>query len=140
MNAEEKDLLLNDLNGRLRYGVKFPMMLWDEETGESIRPVTLYSVSQDGYCRVLEDDYMPYIDEIKPYLFPLSSMTEKQKEEYYYIVNYISPDDTENLVEGEFVYVNQINQLLHFYHMNHLDYRGLIPQDLAIDATGKNVY
>ena len=120
MNAEEKDLLLNDLNGRLRYGVKFPMMLWDEETGESIRPVTLYSVSQDGYCRVLEDDYMPYIDEIKPYLFPLSSMTEKQKEEYYYIVNYISPDDIENLVEGEFIYVNQISQLLHFYHMNHI--------------------
>lgn len=140
MKAEDKDLLLNDLNGRLRYGVKFPMMLWDEETGESIRPVTLYSVSQDGYCRILEDDYMPYIDEIKPYLFPLSSMTEKQEEEYYYIVNYISPDDTENLVEGEFIYVNQISQLLHFYHMNHLDYRGLIPQDLAIDATGKNIY
>lgn len=140
MTNEEKDLLLSDLIARLKYGVKFPMMCWDEETGETIKPVTLYSINTDGYCRVSEDDYSPYIDEIKPYLFPLSSMTEEQKEEYYYIVNYISPDDTENFVEGEFIYVNQINQLLHFYHTNHLDYRGLIPMGLANDATGKNIY
>ena len=80
------------------------------------------------------------IHNIKPYLFPLSSMTEEQKQEYTYIVNYISSDDTENWKEGEFIYVEQFTQLMHFYHINHLDYMGLIPMDLAIDATGLNIY
>jgi hypothetical protein len=27
-----------------------------------------------------------------------------------------------------------------FFNKNHIDYRGLIPMGLAIDATGKNIY
>ena len=27
-----------------------------------------------------------------------------------------------------------------FYHKHHIDYRGLIPKGLAIDATGLNIY
>jgi hypothetical protein len=86
-----------------------------------------------------DGDYFD-IEAFKPLLFPLSSMTDEQKEEYHYIVNYISPDDTENWAEDEFIYVNQIEQLLHFYHTNHLDYRDLIAKDLAIDATNENIY
>ena len=57
-----------------------------------------------------------------------------------YIVNCISPDDTDNWKEGEFIYVEQFTQLMHFYHKNHLDYRGLITMGLATDATGLNIY
>jgi hypothetical protein len=67
-------------------------------------------------------------------------MTEAQKEEYHYIVNYISSDDTENWREGEFIYVDAINQLLHFYYTNHIDFNGLIPKGIAVDATDKNIY
>ena len=67
-------------------------------------------------------------------------MTEDQKNEYYGIVNYISSVDTENWKEGEFIYVDQFSSLVHFYHRNHLDYLGLIPMGLAIDATGLNIY
>ena len=70
----------------------------------------------------------------------MSSMTEEQKEEYHYIVNYLSPDDTDNWREDEFIYVNQMTALLHFYLNNHLDYRGLIEKGLAFDATDKNIY
>ena len=123
--TKEEELLLKDLCGRLPYGVKFPMMCWDEETGETIKPVTLYSINKDGYCHVSEDDYSPYIDEVKPYLFPKSSMTVEQRDSHRFLASsaYASPKG-----------------LIDFYHKNHIDYRGLIPMGLAEDATDKNIY
>ena len=130
MKQEDKDLLLKDLSARLLYGVKFPMMCWDDKIGETIRPVTLYSINQDGYCRVSEDDYSPYIDEVKPYLFPLSSMTEEQRKIYHELIGGMF--GTSALIHFEV--------LEEFFHKNHFDYRGLIPMGLAEDATGKNIY
>ena len=135
MTQEDKELLLKDLCARLPYGVKVLVdnKHWCDFDGRTPSKITF----DNSYRLLFLGTELEYV---KPYLFPMSSMTEEQKEEYHYIVNYISPDDTENWAEGEFVYVNQIEQLLHFYHINHLDYRGLIPQDLAIDATGLNIY
>ena len=66
------------------------------------------------------DDY-----EIKPYLLPLSSMTEEQKKKWFYTLSsdYHITYDT----------VDWCNK-------NHFDYRGLIEKGLAIDATGLNIY
>lgn len=130
MTQEQKDLLLKDLSARLPYGVKFPMMCWDEKIGETIRPVTLYSINQDGYCHVSEDDYSPYIDEVKPYLFPMSSMTEEQRCEYHGIIGGMF---------GTSVFMG-FESLEDFFRKNHLDYRGLIPMGLAEDATGLDIY
>ena len=133
MTQEDKELLLKELCARLPYGVK----CYDEaqkETG------IFKHFEYEGFGRIHTGRGVRFIENIKPYLFPLSSMTDEQKEEYHYIVNYISPDDTENWAEGEFVYVNQIEQLLHFYHINHLDWRGLIEKGLALDATGLGIY
>ena len=136
MTQEEKDILYTDLCARL------PFNHLVEYKGEE------YNVLGIAHGRlVLCKPFMSYtlneyplVEEVKPYLFPLSSMSEEQKQEYTYIVNYISPDDTDNWKEGEFIYVEQLTQLMHFYHINHLDYMGLIPMGLAIDATGKNIY
>ena len=68
------------------------------------------------------EDWPGYM--IKPYLFPISSMTEEQKLEYY----------------GTFSLSGDISGSIDFYNKHHLDYRGLIPMGLAIDATGKNIY
>lgn len=67
---------------------------------------------------------------IKPYLFPLSSMTEEQCKEYH------------ELIGGMFGTSALINfeVLEDFFHKNHLDYRGLIPMGLANDATNLNIY
>ncbi len=147
MTQNEKDLLLKDLCARLPYGVKVKFRV--NEVIE-IKEKFIYNV--DGEYSYITDgkSYLTldiikmlsnnYLDEIKPYLFPFSSMTEEQKQEYTYIVNYISSDDTENWKEGEFIYVEQFTQLMHFYHINHLDYMGLIPMGLANDATGLNIY
>ena len=142
MTQEDKEILLKDLCARLPYGVmvREDTVLYDDKNTTSYRVKKLsYVQIGKGFSRIkgfIHDYEYIYI----PYLFPLSSMTEEQKQEYTYIVNYISPDDTENWTEGEFIYVNQIEQLLHFYHKNHLDYRNLIGKGLALDATGLNIY
>ena len=67
-----------------------------------------------------------HVDEVKPYLFPLSSMTEEQKREEYKLMNSNFYTSTVELPD--------------FYNKNHIDYRGLIPMGLANDATGLNIY
>ena len=125
MTQEEKDLLLKDLCARLTYGVKVRYSSYDRFitcTLHSINPV--YSIvdlwSKDACFNPV------IIDKIKPYLFPLSSMTEEQKKEEYEICKY---------------YLNGYeSKLIDFYHKNHFDYRGLIKKGLALDATGLNIY
>ena len=142
MTQEDKDLLYRDLCARLPYGVmvREDTVLYDNKNTTSYRIKKLsYVLIGKGFSKIkgFIHDY-EYI--YKPYLFPLSSMTEEQKQEYSYIVNYLSSDDTDNWKEGEFVYVDQMSELMHFFYKNHLDFRGLIKQDLAIDATGLNIY
>ena len=130
MTQEQINLLLKDISARLPYGVKASTKL-----GNNIK------VSFIGEDTIIGEDGDSYdISFITPYLFPLSSMTEEQKEEYTHIVNYISSDDTDNWKEGEFIYVEQLEQLLYFYHKNYLDYRDLISMGLAIDCTNLNIY
>ena len=136
MTQNEKGLLLKDLCARLPYGVKSKIKYYDDAW-------ELLAIYTNGTTYASRDIGYPietYFEDCKPYLFPLSSMTEEQKKEYTHIVNYISSDDTDNWKEGEFIYVEQLDQLMHFYHKNHFDYRGLIEKGLAIDATNLNIY
>ena len=141
MTQEDKELLLKDLCARLPYGVK--LGFYASATKQTYICTLLGLEPQEDepvIAKTENGSFYMLAGNVKPYLFPMSSMTEEQKEEYHYITNYISPDDTEVWAEDEFIYVNQIEQLLHFYHTNHLDYRGLIPKGLALDATGLNIY
>ena len=71
-----------------------------------------------------------YIPNCRPYLFPMSSMTEEQREEYDSICS-MSGFDMSEL---------DADKLITFFHENHIDYRGLIDKGLAIDATNLNIY
>ena len=145
MTQEEKDLLLKDICSRLPYGVKVQIDLQSNIYPPMICKVCNIEFAEMGGSfigvEVLPDSYCEYREFLcKPYLFPMSSMTTEQKKEYTHIVNYISSDDTDNWKEGEFIYTEQLDQLMHFYHKNHIDYRGLIEKGLAIDATDKYIY
>ena len=140
MTQEDKELLLKDICARLPYGVKCEIIRWSLD-GEMVflrRNTSALKLTMDNFNHIMSDDCY----EVKPYLFPMSSMTDEQKEEYHHIVNYISPDDTETWMEGEFIYVDttQFLRLINLYHRNHLDYRGLINGGLALDATGLGIY
>lgn len=68
------------------------------------------------------------VEYCKPYLFPMSSMTEEQSIEYINLCERLCPASTYSM------------EMIDWFHKNHFDYRGLIPMGLAIDATGLNIY
>lgn len=136
MTQEDKDLLLNDLCARLRYGVKISVQSWDEREMEYIDKVdVLYSVNGDEYIKSDNEDYDFSVEDIKPYLFPLSSMTEEQTKEFDQLLELEL-----KAINGEIDHVQATVFEVDFYNKYHLDWRGLIPLGLAIDATSKNIY
>lgn len=140
MTQEEKDLLLKDLCARLPYGVKASYYGAEEEceTWDEIECVTL-----DGYVDI--GQYSLPIEGIKPYLFPLSSMTEEQLFEVQEILgkNEIKIDDGFlRIVDSDRNVITylEILAVLEWFYKNHFDINDLIPKGLAIDATGLNIY
>lgn len=129
MNKEDKELLLKDLCARIPYGVK----CYDEAQ----REVGVFKhFEYDGFGRIHNGRGVRFIENIKPYLFPLYSMTEEQKKEL-----------EDNLVEmelkaisDEIKHVDVAAYEIDFYNKHHIDYRGLIEKGLAVDATGMNIY
>ena len=147
MTQEQKDLLLKDLCGRLPYGVKLHCC---SNEMVCIGPYTLDTIVLD---RIFNEDteYVPF-DEVKPYLFPLSSMTDEQCEELRNLIyEHFTLDDDFNegirfktygdiLVWLDEKPINKCYFIFDWFHKNHFDYRGLIHKGSAIDATGKNIY
>ena len=122
MTQEDKELLLKDLCARLPYEVKVN----NEIQGNFV----IYGVCENyifARTTTIHADFR--IENIKPYLFPLSSMTKEQEDEYQYI--------TERWM---FDSLYSISDSTDWLNKNHFDYRGLIEKGLAIDATNLNVY
>ena len=140
MTQEEKDLLLKDLCARLPYGVRYRHFTWNDEYGETYIAAQIYSINTDGYVKNCHDDETVYIDNVRPYLFPLSSMTEEQKREYNMLLTDIPTYEYEggDIVTVFETYDNWMS--IDYLNANHFDYRGLIEKGLAIDATGLNIY
>ena len=129
MTQEQKNLLLQDLCARLPYNVKIKIKTY-EDIDEIDSIGTLCQLNKQ-YFWILEDEYERCIEYNKPYLFPLSSMTEEQTEELIKLINTGQNDNNE--------FMRSLCRI-EFYHKHHFDYRGLIPLGLAIDATGLNIY
>lgn len=123
MTQEDRQILLKDLCARLPYGVCYRHFAWDDKRGEECISAKIYSISPDGYVRNYHEDASDCIDNVRPYLFPLSSITKKTLEE---LSAYID-------IKNAYVAVE-------FFNSHHIDYRGLIEKGLAIDATGLNIY
>ena len=121
MTQEDKDLLLKDLCTRLPYGVKYN---YDGYIGCD------YTMNQVD-CNTVDCTFL--IESVKPYLFPLSSMTEEQSKEYLFTKHKITKSS------GKVMYLDSTNTI-NYYLKNHFDYQGLIEKGLAIDATGLNIY
>lgn len=136
VTQEEKDLLLKDLCARLPYGVKISIPeLWISE--KKVEVLNEIFKGDDGLYRVNDNGMI--IEYVKPYLFPLSSMTEEQRKEmhnYSTVVWDNSIDSTS--YEDRKIYCASLE--IEWLDKNHFDHRGLIPLGLAIDATELNIY
>ena len=128
MTQEQRDLLLIDIFSRLPYGVK--VKLGDNPNIFDLEYRIKFAIMY-GDSDKLED--ILDITNIKPYLFPLSSMTEEQREEYHNLCS-IGTDEC-----GDIIYFDTYESI-DYLNKNKFDYRGLIPMGLAIDATGLNIY
>ena len=139
-NGNTKKLLIKDLSSRLPYNVivDYAYNAFDVRKGDYVKHGSKCILN----CYLLDVFISPRQNEkgeyIKPYLFPLSSMTEEQKKEYRKVCEL----DTEILSkhpmdETPFPALYNSQDWL---NENHFDYRGLIEKGLAIDATGLNIY
>ena len=156
MTQADKKLLLKDLCARLPYGVKVKVLNEDilrydysSEEGGFINGIENIN---DGLfvikCR--EDGYVLSYDEFKPYLLPLSSITEMLEElntngffKYCDTIANVSHLESKNGISEEiytYIDIESISGLMNFFNSHHIDYRGLIEKGLAIDATNLNIY
>jgi len=137
MTKKEKNLLLKDLCGRLPYGVK---MLFNNEhkfTLDQMNP-RQYS-GKDGHGVIFDFGGKVYsVEDCKPYLRPMDNMTEEECD----MVEVILGDENifdfmRNgdiiLKEGNFTQV-MLSRLYDYFNSIHVDYRGLIPKGLALEA------
>ena len=117
MTQEDKDLLFKDICGRLPYGVIVQSTfyycdgtIWKYENETLTSKLLNYTISR-----------------YKPYLLPMSNMTEEQYKTYCELEH-----------SGNMEHLSL--PLLEWLNKSHFDYRGLIEKGLAIDATNLNIY
>ena len=150
MTREEKELLLKDLCARLPYEVKgrvyaevtkleyditgdliffdspFDVIL--DAINTSTEEIHVIAIGNEDTVDFIEDqqiDGKPYIiDELKPYLRPLSSMTEEEEEEY----------DTFFNTDYGYMDASKVFDVSDWMYAHHFDYRGLILMGLALEA------
>ena len=125
MTQEDKELLLKDLSARLPYGIKFGC---DIKGVWTLRGITHNSANYICWPNAVALEY------VKPYLRPMSSMTEEEVKEFYDVecmdakVGYIKPTWNWHFT------INGIDWL----NRNHFDYHGLIEKGLALEVTKEN--
>lgn len=123
ITEEEKQLLLKDICARLPYGVKV----------KSSRRQIVVTLSLD----IMTDFHLGCT--VKPYLRPLSSMTEEEKE---YIKNrwcYEDWDDIYDFLNHYKIDAGDTYAFTDWLNEHHFDYRGLIRKGLALEAP-KDMY
>ena len=131
MTQEDKELLLKDLCARLPYEVKV-------QYKDDIFTFDYISGIYEEIKLDTPDRYTIDISEVKPYLFPFSSMTEEQKKEYRKACDLDMGILENSPMKGEPFPAMYNSQ--DWLDAHHFDYRGLIEKGLAIDATGLNIY
>ena len=140
MTQEEEKLVLIDLCGRLPYGVK---CCYDILSGE-IKIDTLICINkviigQDNYWDIYFencDEDIP-LETVKPYLRPLSSMSEEERKEYNYLYYQVPIQRSGGNAYRDTKMVEALH--IDWLNKNMFDHRGLIPKGLALEAP-KDMY
>jgi hypothetical protein len=142
MKQEDIDLLIKDLCARLTYGVKIALKnngAYHHDNVAKKGDITIDKLKgfTGSYFNIYHSNPLDWdwhdndidIEDIKPYLFPLSSMNEEQRREWH-----------STMFKDEYGILTPVPQSFDWLNENHFDYRGLIPMGLANDATGLNIY
>ena len=121
MTESEKNILFNDVAGRIPHHVRVKIWLKDGSTEEGLLDV------HHNYQDVLTNFfYRKQIVDLKPYLRPMSSMTEEELNEYRSYCRYHN-------IKGTVVYEDTYKSF-DWLNAHHFDYRCLIGKGLALEA------
>lgn len=118
-DTEERKMFMNDICARMFSGLRGKYI--DGSYDCPFNPLT------DNLQLSCTHNAMWFTESVKPYLFPMSSMTEEQEREFF--------DTCNGMCEYYWT-----AETFDWLNANHFDYRGLIPKGLAIDATGLGIY
>lgn len=135
MTKEDKELLLKDLSGRLSYGVKIKLGDYDYQVcgynSEKEMPVKIWFYYDSN--QTLKSYIDVYLTDYRPYLRPMSSMTEEEKHELlkFGVVNL---DKYNNAIDVCCVGFENHAKAQDYLNSIHVDYRGMIEKGLAIEA------
>ena len=119
MTLEQKQLLIADLCGRVPYDTVV--------STDGDNEVYLRSVDTFGYVEVADykNENVFDIENVKPYLRPMSSMTDEEREEY---------DEWHLELESGRIKDWKNADYIDWLNAHHFDYRGLIEKGLALEA------
>ena len=123
MKQEEKDLLLKDLCARLPYGVKI-QVYYEEIAGSGYFDEDVWVVDNDEPFHVNDR----WLENIKPYLRPMSSMTE---EEFHDI---IIIDNQRGIFSSRHLTLHLDGEVIDYLNSKMFDWRNLITMGLALEA------
>ena len=129
MTQEEKQLLFKDLCARLPYGVKVD--------------VNFYYATKELSCDLLQD-FISDEKSVRPYLRPMSSMTNEEQRELQSFFPGCSGNQWLD-IEKETIeifecsstmtlYLNDSKRVIDFFNSHHIDYLGFIEDGLALEA------
>ena len=148
MNKEDKQLLLKDLCARLPYDIKIDYegrIYYLNEINPACKHIDYISVFIQDEERLQCAEHI-LIEDIKPYLRPMSSMTEEEMEEY---------NDTWELDRKDILTIGEelesdykhkgyesiwehpvvpLYRHIDWLNSHHFDYMGLIEKGLALEA------
>lgn len=136
MTTEEKELLLKDLCARLPYGVKVL-----DNSHKDYGVSKLINIGVDGSILIDNEindiQYYPIIDEVKPYLRTLESITEEEKNEIESLGWRVDELDNNHpwAHNGE---IESVLAGIKWLIEHHFDFLGLIPLGLAIEVINEN--
>lgn len=129
MTQENKDLLLKDLCARLPYRVKV------QYNGSSIRLIQAIGIEgNEPYFKSKEVAGWLDVGSCKPYLRPMSSMTEEERVEYNDLML------KTQVSEIYFPYFEDMISVFDWLNKKMFDFRGLIPKGLALSTETFNPY
>lgn len=148
MTQKEKQLLLQDLSARLPYGIVINTgdkdlkldrqhqcigVLYPEDCSDEFNERN----NNPSFYITISGCY--YGEEIKPYLRPMSSMTDAEKKDFPFPYYFEWIDNNFSLLCSNdevcaSIGFDEMYELMDWLNAHHFDYRGLIKKGLAIEA------
>jgi hypothetical protein len=134
----DRELIYNTLLSGIPYGIVGSVTCYDEETNMPVEVVgQIKGLRNNGYVEFYypDDSFSLFrINEVKPYLRQMSSMTMEEKKTVC-AMNALSETELDDRIKYHKMYISSYTiETFDLFNSNHLDYRDLIIMGLAIEA------